>query len=428
MRTTTSILLFISSLAFFVSSLSGYFNSKASVKNVDPHIEKEMAAASSSFDFSQPVSFDPSPVMEWPAELRSALEKAKRVRDLFNIEQYLVLEVTAESVLGQIHDVLYFEGYWFVIDSEGKQVWRFDAYGRFAGHVGQYGQGPGEYQIATKLEKVFDNQLGVLDSFSGSIHVYTPEGQHVTSTPPRGPQTGGLYPYGKGFIWSQAETLIYSNILSFDAQDPWHGVYKLSWPEQQVGSEPKMTLAYGFGEKFTYYHDAVRVSVDFPAFSLVEDQLWVGSPFNSMIEVYDQKGRFIKTLEPSCAGCLSEETFLEKPHAYWQQNKYKHNLFSIKGRNLSIDQVGDLVFVNHGLPGYTVYGRDGQLLATHHLRNDLGMILDVFGTQVVSRAMLPSLERMDEKQRDQLHQAGYNFEDPDSHNDLLVVSSLKAFK
>lgn len=428
MRRNVSAILIFGLLTFFVLSLSGYFNTNASVENIDPRVESEMAAASSAFDFKQQASSDTSQTIEWPVELHNVLDKVKRVRDMFNTEQYIVLEVTAESVLGQVNDVCFLDGYWFVIDTEGKQVWRFDEYGRFAGYIGQYGQGPGEYQMATKLERVYDNQLGVLDSFSGSIHVFTAEGQYVTSTPPRGPQTGGLYPYGKGFLWPQADTLIYSNILSFDADDPWHGVYKLSWPDAQVGSTPNMTLAYGFGEKFTYYHDAVRVVIDFPAFSQVDDQVWVGSPFSSMIEVYDREGRFIKTLEPSCAGCLSEETFLEKPHAYWQQNKYKHNLFTIKGRNLSIDQVGDVVFINHGLPGYTVYGRDGQLLATHHLKNDLGTIFDVVGNEVVTRAMLPSLDRMDETLRDQLQQAGYNFEDPDSHNDLLVVSSLKAFE
>lgn len=423
MKKLTSILLLLFCSLFFIATLSNRNNSAA----VNFNIVHAMNKPSQTFSPIEQQSPAALPLREWHASVYERLAEARSARELFNLEQFIVLEVTPESVLGRIQDALFLDGYWFVIDNDGNQVWRFDQQGRFAGHLSRQGQGPGEYQYAISLKRVFNNQLAVLDSMTGAIHVYTADGEHITSTPQRGEKTGGRYPYGRSFVWDQQDRLIYSNILSFKADDPWHGIYEVSWPDGTFSSEPHLQLRNGFGEKFTYYHEAVRTTIDFSAFTQVAGQLWVGSPFSSQIEIYDMQGRFMQTLEPACRNCLSEDTFREQPKSYWQKHKYSHNLFSIKGRNIAIDQVGELVFVFHGIAGFTVYGIDGQLLATHHLKNDLGLILDVQQDRVATRAMLPEQANMNDETLQKLHEAGYDFENPDNHNDLLMISTLKPF-
>ena len=73
------------------------------------------------------------------------------------------------------------DGRLFFLDARGHQVLVFDNDGRFITRVGNYGQGPGEYQVPRTVYVDNLHRIYIVDSQSRRINIYGPEGRFLYS-------------------------------------------------------------------------------------------------------------------------------------------------------------------------------------------------------------------------------------------------------
>ncbi|MDR1897749.1 MAG: 6-bladed beta-propeller [Prevotellaceae bacterium] len=95
---------------------------------------------------------------------------------IINKMQYIALETTEESLLGEMIKILSVNDYFFILDDYHLSM--FDHRGKFIHHIGNKGQGPGEYAQMHDFD-VYDKHIYILDDAKSTILVYDYNNQFI---------------------------------------------------------------------------------------------------------------------------------------------------------------------------------------------------------------------------------------------------------
>lgn len=100
---------------------------------------------------------------------------------IFEELEFIPLETTEECLLGDLVDVKYDDGLYFLMDKSHK-ILVFNEEGKFVVQIGREGHGPGEFTFASKFfVDRKDNMVGVLDYGKRDVHKYNYEGKYIGS-------------------------------------------------------------------------------------------------------------------------------------------------------------------------------------------------------------------------------------------------------
>ncbi|MDH8702113.1 hypothetical protein M2138_001467 [Dysgonomonadaceae bacterium PH5-43] len=94
---------------------------------------------------------------------------------------YVQLETNKECLIGQITDVKYKNGIYYISD-KSYTIFLFDNKGKFISKLNKVGQGPGEYSYIQSFDVDTKGNIHILDLFTKKILVYTSDIEFTSST------------------------------------------------------------------------------------------------------------------------------------------------------------------------------------------------------------------------------------------------------
>lgn len=162
------------------------------------------------------------------------LNKSESKLDLSEIVDsisYIHLETTPQCLLGEISDIHYKNGKYYVYDQQTKAIYIFDNKGRYLNKISKYGKGPGEYVLIQTFYVDFKNRIHILDLILKKILIYDHNALFVAEVPikdyPRDfiVSDNGYFlfmpdkntGYRRGFYYYKPETKKYKR--SFDVEE-----------------------------------------------------------------------------------------------------------------------------------------------------------------------------------------------------------------
>ena len=97
--------------------------------------------------------------------------------DFIDSSVFVPLETSFQSILGEISQLEYFEGRFYINDNQTKKLKVFDESGKYLFDIGKQGRGPGEYvSIRTFFINSTDRKICIIDPSSSAIHEFSLEG------------------------------------------------------------------------------------------------------------------------------------------------------------------------------------------------------------------------------------------------------------
>lgn len=339
------------------------------------------------------------------------------LRDMFTFHKAVALELTDGSILGDVTDVVFHDDHWFVVDDVGKQVLAFHKDGTYSHPMGRYGKGPGEYKYPIGVKVVYGGNIAVSDLNQGNILVYTPGGEHLR-TLSRKDFKQTVIPTIE-FAWPNENQLYLINFNTATPHAPAHLLVDASGDPPYTGT--------GFGERYLPIEKARLKgsgSRGWTAFKLIGDFLWLGSPYDSRVEIFDRAGHPHGIVDEAVARnpewYLSLEDFKDVDKAS-NPKKAMKTLTNSKWANRRIIQVGGLVILSRFrlCDVFTTYG---QLVATNLTITRMVMHVGYDNFLVAKSPQGMSLDRFKPTaERDALLAEGYN----EDANPFLMIYELK---
>lgn len=279
--------------------------------------------------------------------------------------------------LGEIKNILRLPDCFIILDSLQNRIVKFDLEGRFVQEVGRKGQGPNEFEYPFLIRHAFDNHLAIFDTTRGRILVLASNGDYVTSYDQVTKQ-GRIIP-GSNFIWKQADSLYLGAYVSNKDTGVWHATLKCSGREFDVIN--------GFGERFEPLK-AHKLGVFFlDVFEQIGDEIWVGSPYATTIDVFDLKGGYRRKIgsKPRANG-ITKDHFANIPKDQVKGRAFRRQLGSLE-MHRGICQVGDLVIVEYG-KFMCVFDRHGNMIREYLPRARIPGLLDSLEREVYSSLVI----------------------------------------
>ena len=277
-------------------------------------------------------------------------------QDLLTIEHLVPLAFTADPVMGEVTDLAFFDGHWFVLDKTTPAVFKYTGNGSWVTYFGRGGEGPGEFQLPMLLRPAFDGLLSVGDPMQGKIHLFRADGTYLRATDPDIGQRRIMARFG--YIWDQPDRLYVAAFSSQNEGAPQHVVLDYSSGEGSV--------LFGFGQRNKAVFQARQRgsgTLPYGAFARIGQTIWTGSPFTTYLEIYDLDGRFLGNLgkevprHPESAVTQEDLEQLARE----QKPELKMRKLALKAANHKIGRLGDVVVVQLG-SFLDFYDRSGNLL------------------------------------------------------------------
>ena len=301
------------------------------------------------------------PSLEWPGPvvplppLIGQVKKTKMLNEIISPNRVIVLELTEQSLIGEVTDLLFYEDEFYILDKLTCHIFVFDNDGKYRRRFGGRGYGPGEFEHPVKLRICYDGQIGVCDMLHDSIYQFNLEGNLVRQIN-LGLGNERILP-GFNFIWPSEDCLVLTGFPSDTPTAPWHAVLD--------GRREDLPVRFAFGERHASLEKAHAQGMPMKpvyAFEPIGNLWWIGSPFTTEVQVFDQGGRFVANLG---RGLPRNHEYLIHPddHEDINQNgnRKKYDALLRKAGNERISRLGDLVLVKMG-PIYDIYDINGNLL------------------------------------------------------------------
>lgn len=93
---------------------------------------------------------------------------------------FIPLETTDASLLGNINQIEFCDGKYFVFDERRDAIKVFNSTGKFLFDIGKKGDAPGEYiSINSFFINKKDNKVGISDPLKLAIHEYSLDGEYI---------------------------------------------------------------------------------------------------------------------------------------------------------------------------------------------------------------------------------------------------------
>ena len=95
--------------------------------------------------------------------------------------RFTALEISDKCIIGEINKIIYYGGKFYILDRrQQRQIYVFDADGKYLMSIGRRGRGPGEYIVPTDFF-VTNNTITVYDQYSHKINYYNLDGKYLNS-------------------------------------------------------------------------------------------------------------------------------------------------------------------------------------------------------------------------------------------------------
>lgn len=284
--------------------------------------------------------------------LLAKMKKAEKINEVLQVQRFVKLEVTEQSIIANISDVVFQNGFWFIADDMQGLVLQFDEYGEFVRQIGRRGEGPGEYFQPSNLRRVGSNKVAVFDRQSGRVNIYSIEGIFERSIHPFKDLNIALRDQ---FIINDSDKLFSPSFPTHDIHEPHHIIFDIS--------KRKPSVIWGFGKRFSPFEEfrvAGGGSWPVTAFNVVGANLWVGDAFSTDIEIYDLEGREIKTVKSGLVGL--ERSDFDGVNLW---NETEHRELFLKRKVQTVFQVGGAAIASYLGDGgfvYNLFDLQGKLL------------------------------------------------------------------
>lgn len=296
---------------------------------------------------------------------RGESEHAKRftqiekLYDLFDFTGFVKLKESDGFYLTEISEVLLVDKHWVVRDLRGKQVLVFNIHGQFVQRLGKTGEGPGEYKVPHNIAKVYDDGIAV--KARGKIIVYEISGEVRTELHSFKDVDNLII--STDFIWNEPNELwLFDVTVQDEKSTAWNHV-RLTRDDHSA-----FQIVNQFGSRFFGYKNRTGSYGNFPwtAIAQVGGETWVGSPFTSWINIYDQQARYLAKLPTPVANGLTYEDFTG---VNYKKKMDAHERVFAKFRNIGIVPINERMILTslfsfRPLNGmlYNLYDRKGQLI------------------------------------------------------------------
>lgn len=286
--------------------------------------------------------------------------KGETLSRLFPAVEVIALESTPDSIIGEIIAATLIQDHWFVLDGFSGKVLKFTFDGQFVQQIGRQGQGPGEYQNTRTLQRVYGDQLGVLDYMGSQIIIYDTDGQHIRTFGSRKSVPGLVL--GMHFQWPEENRLYVANFDTLTPDAPYHAYLDLS------GDTLKITA--GFGSRFVPAQKA-RFRIEHAAFKVINHRVWAGSPFGSQIEIFDLDGTRLGLLGKKYrpGGVTDEDRKLDF------LKRENRNQFTSRTRISKITPFGSWVLVSYGVNQHDIFDQNGNVVQEGIEARKFGVVL-----------------------------------------------------
>ncbi len=353
----------ITTTVFLVAALSGCQTEKENHVNI---IDSK-PVTSGPFTPKAPLAITPD-----GAKRLAGLKKIVALSELFPTERLIELESTDNSLLAEISDCILQGDQLLILDAVQSQIFEFDQYGNFKGLFGRKGQGPGEYQGPQYMKRGYGNNILVLDVLAGSIKVYDYSG-NVIKESPRYIDGDAVFPR-LAFSWAKTDRMFIGEVSTRSGNPGGHLVIDTS-------SDEMHRLAF-FGERHPL-KDMTKPSFSLAAFEEVGDMLWVGSPYESFLKVYDRDGNDLGHLGKTARFGMAI-TAQDWDDVDLQNKAEVFKMRMRKKSNHCIQPVGDYVLVHLMPNAFELYDRYGYLVRDNLAAKNLLDPLDSFDNRIVT--------------------------------------------
>lgn len=103
--------------------------------------------------------------------------------DLFDSIRFIKLETMENCIIGNIDKLIYHKNRFYILDRHiSKSVLIFDDNGKFIGHAGKIGRGPGEFMSPYYIDiNAYTDQLIIYDNYLNRLLLYSLNGDFQTS-------------------------------------------------------------------------------------------------------------------------------------------------------------------------------------------------------------------------------------------------------
>lgn len=323
-----------------------------------------------------PALFDPT--------VSENLRRSRSLDDLMEVTRLIPLEVHDDGMIGDMTSMVHAHNRFYISDRLTRKLYCFDESGAFLFSFGSEGEGPGEHQHVREVRLTYDGNIGVADPFLGKVILFDRDGTFLKESNPN--MDGKAIRARTNFVWETPDALVLVNFSSSNENAAKHLVLDMS--EQQ-------TIRFGFGQRTPEIYKAARSGMGhkaFTAFAAVDDTYWSGSPYHTVVNVYDRQGRL--------RGVLGKDTPRD-PDLMWGQddldtlaksrepNAIMGKIAYGKHANLLILPMGDLVMVQLG-DFFDIYDRNGNMLAANRTSKTKRLLANYQGQLVM--AHLPGME------------------------------------
>jgi len=241
-------------------------------RNFHNHIQRNSTTAAESFPLEE---------LAISANLKNNIATSGTLLDLFPLDHLIKLEFSDGAIIAYITQILYLDGFWFILDDQQDKIFKFSSEGAFIQTIGRAGEGPGEYTAPANMKHCFGNNIAVYDAGKGSILVYDVNGNFIFNSSPNSGDMR-IIP-GRGFVWPERDKLYLAAYSSLNPSAPWHVILDYSQDDYKV--------VHGFGERFEPFKLLKLGSWAFQSFEIINEKLWVGPSYFDYLEFYDLEGR-----------------------------------------------------------------------------------------------------------------------------------------
>lgn len=354
------------------------------------------------------------------ANLLSVIDSAKRISDIFELDDVVKLELTDVSTIGTIGSIVIAGDNIFVLDQTTQLVFRFTLKGHFLSVVGSIGQGPGEYQDPMMLFPGPGSSV-VLFDLSGRIIRYSSSGEHLqtimsskTRLHPRGP-----------LVWDKEDRMFLCDVI-FTSQDaPLH-----------VCMDPlKEEALFGFGYGSKEIGSVRSRNLPTPhvsAMAKIQKSIWVGDSMSHNIMVFDLTGQPITTLGRESKKSTErffdfDAFFSDYPTGASRTSVSSHMRKSMMKPKLASFLYLDNVVIANYVNAIDIYDTHGRLLKSNLPRRKKFVKYLLFSSDrfllepIVSFFDLEAMDKYEPLLATKLRELNYNSDD----NPYVAIYTLK---
>jgi len=298
-----------------------------------------------------------------------------RFRDIIHFDHFILLEENDNAYISQIQNAFFLGEFWIVFDSLGQKIYQYRSDGKFIGMISKVGEGPNEYQFIRNVSPFGDNSIIILTK--KRLMAFNLEREYLWSLDSN--DLGSAMPSNAS--WYPPDILAIIDLPAVNHQEPRYKLFRLP------PSSKKPQFLGGFGQHYSFEYGTPFRRVVTKSMVLVNDEIWVGSPYESHLDIYNLKGEILKrlpSLHPDGVDLAHATKSIKKKHFSPSFGGKKTN------RNVLLLEDVVVASLKGGAPSvlFDFYGTDGTILYPRVMSRNPPRLMSTHGKYIVGTIMV----------------------------------------